>query len=122
MTSPKPTSLVPLATSVDELNRLVAGQHESPHDILGPHPHGGLVTIRTLRPLAKSVTIVTGSQTVPMAHEHEGVWVGVLPQKEVGDYRLEVEYDSGPTQTYDDPYRFLPTVRELDQHLIGEGR
>jgi 1,4-alpha-glucan branching enzyme len=120
--SPKSTTPVPLAVSVDELNRLVAGHHDSPHDILGPHPHGGGVTIRTLRPLAKSVTIVSGSDAVPMTHEHEGVWVGVLPQKEVGDYRLEVEYESGGPQVYDDPYRFLPTVRELDQHLIGEGR
>jgi 1,4-alpha-glucan branching enzyme len=120
--SPKSTTPVPLAVSVDELNRLVAGHHESPHDILGPHPHGGGVTIRTLRPLAKSVTIVSGSEAISMTHEHEGVWVGVLPQKEVGDYRLEIEYESGAPQVYDDPYRFLPTIRELDQHLIGEGR
>jgi 1,4-alpha-glucan branching enzyme len=120
--SPKSTTPVPLAVAVDDLNRLVAGQHDSPHDILGPHPHAGAVTIRTLRPMATAVTIVSGSETVPMKHEHEGVWVGVLPQPEVGDYRLDVEYESGSPQVYDDPYRFLPTVRELDQHLIGEGR
>jgi 1,4-alpha-glucan branching enzyme len=120
--SPKSTAPVPVAVAVDELNRLVAGHHESPHDILGPHPHGGAVTIRTLRPLAKSVTIVSGSDAVAMTHEHDGVWVGVLPQSEVADYRLEIEYESGSPQAYDDPYRFLPTVRELDQHLIGEGR
>jgi 1,4-alpha-glucan branching enzyme len=120
--SPKSTAPVPLAVAVDDLNRLVAGHHESPHDILGPHPHGGGITIRALRPLAKSITIVSGSDAVAMTHEHEGVWVGVLPQREVGDYRLEIQYESGSPQAYDDPYRFLPTVRELDQHLIGEGR
>ncbi|HSS68624.1 MAG TPA: 1,4-alpha-glucan branching protein GlgB [Nocardioidaceae bacterium] len=120
--SPKPASPVPQAIAVDELNRLVAGHHDSPHSVLGPHPHGGGITIRTLRPMAKSVTIVSGPDAVAMSHEHEGVWVGVLGQKDVGDYRLEVEYETGGTHTYDDPYRFLPTVRELDQHLISEGR
>jgi 1,4-alpha-glucan branching enzyme len=120
--SPKSRTPVPLAVAVDELNRLVGGHHDSPHDILGPHPHGGAVTIRTLRPMAKSVTIVSGSDAVSMTHEHEGVWVGVLPYPEVGDYRLEIEYESGTPHVYDDPYRFLPTVRELDQHLLGEGR
>jgi 1,4-alpha-glucan branching enzyme len=120
--SPKTPTPVPLAVAVDDLNRLVAGHHDSPHSILGPHPNGGAVTIRTLRPMARSVTILSGSDTVAMTHEHEGVWVGVLQQQEVGDYRLEIEYETGGTHTYDDPYRFLPTVRELDQHLIGEGR
>jgi 1,4-alpha-glucan branching enzyme len=39
----------------------------------------------------------------------------------VAAYQLEVRYRSG-TFTLDDPYRFLPTVGELDLHLFGEGR
>jgi 1,4-alpha-glucan branching enzyme len=38
-----------------------------------------------------------------------------------GDYLLEISYP-GCVQTVDDPYRWLPTVGELDQHLIREGR
>ena len=38
------------------------------------------------------------------------------------DYRLEVTYDDGHTHTVDDPYRFLPTLGEMDLHLINEGR
>ena len=45
----------------------------------------------------------------------------MLPTAEVPDYRLEVAYD-GPARTVDDPYRFLPTLGEIDLHLIGEGR
>ena len=52
---------VPLAVPVDDLARLVAGQHGSPHDILGPHPYNKQVTIRTLRPMAKAITIVSGA-------------------------------------------------------------
>ena len=37
------------------------------------------------------------------------------------DYRLEVSYDAGPI-VVDDPYRFLPTLGEIDLHLINEGR
>jgi 1,4-alpha-glucan branching enzyme len=106
----------------EELARLVAGIHHGPHDVLGPHPYRGAVTVRTLRPMARAVSVSSGGTTVPMEHEFQGVWVAVLPQAEVSDYRLEVEYsDSGPA-TVDDPYRFLPTVRQFDQHLINEGR
>ena len=48
-----------------------------------------------------------------------------LPQQP-GDYRIEVSYGDGAggtnTYTVDDPYRWLPTLGELDQYLIGEGR
>ena len=37
-------------------------------------------------------------------------------------YQLEVDYGEAGTVTIDDPYRFLPTIGELDQHLLGEGR
>ncbi len=117
-----PTEPVPLAVPVGELNDLVAGRHGAPHDVLGPHVDGGRVTIRTLRPLARSVTIKAPTGDVTMRHEHEGVWVGVLNAPEVTDYRLEIEYDGGSRALYDDPYRYLPTVREMDQHLINEGR
>ncbi len=37
-------------------------------------------------------------------------------------YRLEVDYGDDGTFTIEDPYAFTPTIGELDQHLIGEGR
>ena len=58
-----------------------------------------------------------------LAHEHRGVFAGVLPVAAVPDYRLEVRY--GPVARRcrdDDPYRWLPTLGEIDLHLIGEGR
>ena len=40
------------------------------------------------------------------------------------DYRLEVDVQDGDPRdrASDDPYRFLPTLGEIDLHLIGEGR
>ena len=37
-------------------------------------------------------------------------------------YRLKIDYGDGGTFTIDDPYAFLPTLGELDLHLIAEGR
>ena len=58
----------------------------------------------------------------PLEHEHEGIWVGVLPDPEVPDYRLEVSYEDGHAHAADDAYRYLPTLGEVDLHLINEGR
>ena len=110
-----------------ELDQLANGEHGHPHGVLGPHLHEGAVTVRVLKPLAASVAVVYGDVSVPLEHEHAGVWVGVLPdagngQKvEVPDYRLHVDYGQLPI-VVDDPYRFLPTLGEVDLHLINEGR
>jgi 1,4-alpha-glucan branching enzyme len=113
------TTQLPVPTS--ELDLLVAGEHGHPHAILGPHPHDDGVTIRAFKPLATSVEVVIGDDRVALAHEHEGIWVGVVPGTDVPGYRLAVSYD-GPAHVVDDPYRFLPTLGEMDLHLAGEGR
>ncbi|SDQ74047.1 1,4-alpha-glucan branching protein GlgB [Quadrisphaera sp. DSM 44207] len=107
----------------DALRALGRGEHALPHDVLGPHVEGGTVVVRTLRPLAQSVVLLTqdGARR-PAEHEAEGVWVAELPGTEVPDYRLEVTPPGGGPVVVDDPYRFLPTIGELDLHLIGEGR
>ncbi|MDX6373167.1 MAG: 1,4-alpha-glucan branching enzyme [Nocardioidaceae bacterium] len=112
-----------LDVPVELLDQLVRGEHGNPHQLLGPHPHDGGVTVRTFKPLAKRVGVRHGDGTrYELQHEHEGIWVGVLPVADVPDYRLEVDYDGAPTLVVDDPYRFLPTLGEMDLHLINEGR
>jgi len=123
--APAPTpSPAPLPVAQDQLERLISGAHHDPHSILGPHPGatgGEGVTIRSLRPWATSVAVRIGVDRHELQHEHGGVWAGVVPGAHVPDYRLEVSYD-GPPRRLDDPYRFLPTLGEIDLHLIGEGR
>ena len=106
----------------EELDILVRGEHGHPHSVLGPHPHDGGVTVRVLKPLAASVAVTYGEERVELAHEHEGIWVGVLPGTDVPGYRLEVTYGDNSPLTVDDPYRFLPTLGDIDLHLINEGR
>ena len=119
--APSPSSVKPVERR--ELERLIAGTHHDPHGILGPHPYDGSVTVRTLKPLASSVIAeMNDGSSVELHHEFEGVWVGVLPTAKVPDYRIRVTYGDGIQHTIDDPYRFLPTLGEVDLHLIGEGR
>ncbi|MFN8147245.1 MAG: 1,4-alpha-glucan branching enzyme [Candidatus Nanopelagicales bacterium] len=121
--APKGPQRAPVATH--DLDRVVEGRHHDPHSILGPHPHDGGVTVRVLRPWATSITVVarttSGEVRTELEHEHGGIFTGVLDVPEVPDYRLEVAYGGEP-QTVDDPYRFLPTLGEVDLHLIAEGR
>ncbi len=104
------------------LDAITEGRYGDPHAVLGAHPHEGAVTVRTLRPLARTVVVEHGDSRVPLEHEHAGVWVGVVESAEVGDYRLRVSYDDGDGHLVDDAYRYLPTLGEVDLHLIGEGR
>ncbi|HEV2376954.1 MAG TPA: 1,4-alpha-glucan branching protein GlgB [Streptosporangiaceae bacterium] len=106
-----------------EVNRIVAGTHHDPHSVLGAHPADGAVVVRALRPLATTVTVVLpdGSRH-PLTHVHEGMFAGVLPVSEVPDYRLAIAYPGTDETLADDPYRYLPTLGEMDLYLIGEGR
>jgi 1,4-alpha-glucan branching enzyme len=103
------------------LASLVDGTHSQPHQLLGAHADADGVTVRVLRPDATEVDVVVGEQRFAMQHEYSGVWVTELPMTTVPDYRLAVSY-GGDKLPADDPYRFLPTLGEIDQHLISEGR
>jgi 1,4-alpha-glucan branching enzyme len=111
-----------------QIDAIVAGTSHDPHAVLGAHPVPGGVTVRALRPLARTVTVVlAGGSRYPASHLHEGVFAATLPVTEVPDYRLAVSYPqpdgtAGPETLSDDPYRYLPTLGEMDLHLIGEGR
>ena len=114
-------AIKPVKVASADLDDLIDGSHPDPHTILGPHLGTSGVTIRVLRPHADDVTVITDTVTLPLTHEHRGVWVGVLAADAVPDYRLDVTY-AGEVIPGDDPYRFLPTLGELDLHLISEGR
>lgn len=103
-----------------DIDRLLAGSHHDPHSVLGVHPAGKGFVARALLPGAKAVTLRAGEHRYPMEPVIDALFAVAVPEHP-GDYRLEVEYD-GHTATCDDPYRWLPTVGELDLHLIGEGR
>ncbi len=109
----------------DDIERIVARDLADPHRLLGAHREDGGVTIRAFRPAAAAVVArVEGGPQVELALRHpaglfEGRAEGAdLPVR----YELDVRYPDGQTFALRDPYRFAPTLGELDVHLAGEGR
>jgi 1,4-alpha-glucan branching enzyme len=105
----------------EDLERLAGGAHPDPHSILGMHPVDGGVVVRALRPGAEKVVALLASGPVELPHRAHGIFETVVPDTQPQDYRLEVTYH-GTAYPADDPYRFLPTLGDIDLHLIGEGR
>jgi 1,4-alpha-glucan branching enzyme len=115
----------PVPTPDDGLLGWIAeGSHYDPHSVLGQHAveSSALTVIRARRPLALEVTaVLAGGARIELAHVGHGIWQGAHTLG-LGDYILETTYVDGQKWTADDPYRFAPTVGELDLHLIREGR
>ncbi|MGW0250485.1 1,4-alpha-glucan branching protein GlgB [Nocardia goodfellowii] len=111
-----------MTTSRRDLMLLAAGTHPDPHTVLGAHPHPGGTIVRTLRPHAETVAVRVGGTDHPLKSLGHGVFAAVLPYPELQDYRILATYPGGPAILGADGYHFLPTVGELDLHLIGEGR
>ena len=116
-----------------DIDRIVSGGHHDPHSVLGAHPGPGdgaaQTVIRALRPLAATVTaVLPDGRRFPLEHVHQGVFAGTVPEGQVTDYRLAVTYPGPqggaalPETVSDDPYRHVPTLGEVDLHLIAEGR
>jgi 1,4-alpha-glucan branching enzyme len=93
-----------------------------PHAILGAHESDGGVVVRAYRPEARAVRVQPAGVEAELK-DPAGLWEALLPKARLPlDYRLEVEYPDGKTFTVRDPYAFLPTLGELDLHLVMEGR
>ncbi len=109
------------AVDAGDRERLLNGTHHDPHTVLGAHPVPGGIAFRAFRPYALSVTVVAGEVRAELHADGEGFFSGLLPLREVPEYRLLVQYEGTLLDT-EDAYRFLPTLGDLDLHLIGEGR
>jgi 1,4-alpha-glucan branching enzyme len=112
---------------VTDAEQLAARTAADPHSYLGAHPDGGgRVIVRAFRPAARGVRVRTAggaaAELAPVGSD--GVFEGTLEGVELPlDYELEVDYgEEGGTFTIGDPYRFLPTLGEMDLYLAGEGR
>jgi 1,4-alpha-glucan branching enzyme len=112
----------PPGPSNDDYEKLIGGDTHDPHGILGAHPQGdGTTVVRTLRHHAQSVTLLQDGKEIPFESTYGGVFSAVIDGP-VGDYRVRVDYGPGAVYEVDDPYRWLPTLGEMDLYLIGEGR
>jgi len=107
---------------------LLAGEHHEPHRVLGVHPTGvdgrDGVAVRAFHPDATAIwCLPEGADPIQLTP----VGVGGLFACLISDaklpfrYRLRFHFANGDTWERDDPYRFLPTLGDIDLHLFGEG-
>ncbi|MDN5685513.1 MAG: 1,4-alpha-glucan branching protein GlgB [Brachybacterium sp.] len=120
--APAGPAVMPLG--VHELGATATGSYHDPHSVLGAHEYEGGVTVRTLKPFARAVDVVLpDGSSHALEHEYDGIWAVALVASALPSYTVRVTWEEGaPPVEQDEPYRFLPTIGELDLHLIHEGR
>jgi 1,4-alpha-glucan branching enzyme len=116
------------AGSSAELDRLRSGDHHEPHRVLGAHParFGGRAgaVVRAYHPDARSAECLLADGTShSMRALGGGAFAAFIPGARLPmSYRLRFGFEDGRSFERDDPYRFMPTVGEVDQYLFGEGK
>jgi 1,4-alpha-glucan branching enzyme len=111
----------------DGIDRLLQGKHHDPHNILGAHPtsHDGDsgVTVRVMHPAAKRATLILEDGSTPeMKRQKGGLFTVVLPTATLPlRYRVRFQFAEGADWERDDPYRFAPSLGDIDLHLFNEG-
>ncbi len=121
--SPTRATLDLLAPSPDDAARIGRGEHHDPHAVLGMHAVEDGLLIRAFHPDATAASVLAAGERYAMQEVGSGIWAGFAPGATAAgfDYRLRFEFADGNTWERHDPYRFLPTLGEVDLHLIGEG-
>ena len=100
---------------------LLAGRLPDPHGLLGPHRIDGTTLVRAFHPEATAAGLAREEGVTPMRRRNGlGLFEVSLPVTDLPGYRIRFHNDEREWEQ-DDPYRFLPTLGELDLHLIGEG-
>ncbi|MFN0028874.1 MAG: 1,4-alpha-glucan branching protein GlgB [Acidimicrobiales bacterium] len=108
-----------------ELSALLAGLHDQPQRVLGPHGEGSRWVVRARHPHAVAAAVLLGEHPHPMTALGDGLFEARLPPTVVGlsggDHCIEWRFANGDRQVVGDPYAFDPVLGDVDLHLIGEG-
>lgn len=114
-----PSSMIPEA----DMDRLRHCSHHAPHDFYGWHSVAGGSVIRTRQLGAEHVELLLDGQGVDMTPVGDDVWIAELGDNRVSaDYRLRITWPDVYPVLVADAYHFLPSLGELDIHLVSEGR
>ncbi|HET6343424.1 MAG TPA: 1,4-alpha-glucan branching enzyme, partial [Myxococcota bacterium] len=108
------------------LARLLANRHHDPHSVLGAHPVAGDgrrgIRVASYHPDATRAEVVLDDGRRVAAAAEGGLFVAFVPGAEAPlRYQWSLSFADGHVWQTDDPYRFLPSVGELDLHLLSEG-
>ncbi len=126
--TPRAQRASPLAIDAQERRRLIAGDHYEPHRVLGAHNarldgHDGVV-IRAYHPDASAVDCLLedGASLRLEPLGRGGLFAGFVAGARLPiRYRLRFHFANGASWERDDPYRFLPSLGDVDLHLFNEG-
>src|SRR5262249_11761877 len=81
------------------------------------------VVVRAYRPGAQAVRVLLDGVDAFELTGDDGLFTGTIAGRELPlRYELEVAYPDGNVFRLEDPYRFRPTLGDVDLHLAGEGR
>ena len=106
-----------------DIDALVKGELRDPHSLLGAHPRNGETVVRAWRPDAQTVGVLIGGEVASKLERiHPGGLFEGTVQGAPDVYELEVGYPRAKSFVVADPYRFPPSLGDMDLHLIGEGR
>ncbi|MDZ7288332.1 MAG: 1,4-alpha-glucan branching protein GlgB [candidate division KSB1 bacterium] len=113
-----------------EISKIVHGDHGDPFAVLGMHAVNfdgktGMA-VRAFLPQAQSARVVEigkAEQLQPMTRiENAGFFEAIFPGRPAPfRYQIEITDTDGNIRRFEDPYRFLPVLGELDLYLFGEG-
>jgi 1,4-alpha-glucan branching enzyme len=112
---------------IHEVERLIAGEFNDPHKILGAHPQGNPVDetiVRAFHPDAVAANLLLeGGEIVSMSQVHSsGLFAAKIKDRSWPfKYTFRFHFASGETWERKDPYAYLPTIGELDAYLFNEG-
>jgi len=112
------------ARSIDEgTRRLLSGRHHDPFEVLGCHQQGRDWIVRALLPgTAEAQVLIDGTGQAMERLPDTDFFTARVVQAEPPHYRLRWRTAAGGWREADDPYRFAPTVGDLDLHLFSQGR
>jgi 1,4-alpha-glucan branching enzyme len=120
-------ALGPPGINAREAEALRQGEHSDPHRLLGAHPAraGGKdgVVVRAFHPDAIAAECMPHEEVgLRMQPLGGGLFAGFLSGRTPPlRYRVRFHFPNRDTWERDDPYRFLPTLGDMDLHLLGEG-
>ncbi|HEY8174745.1 MAG TPA: 1,4-alpha-glucan branching protein GlgB, partial [Gemmatimonadaceae bacterium] len=109
------------------LERLLQGRHHDPHSILGAHPavqsgEPGVVVRVMHHDAVRAEAVLPDGETRDMPRVRGSLFAAFLPYAELPlRYRVRFQLAAGQAWERDDPYRFAPTLGDIDLHLFNEG-
>ena len=112
--------------SKEEMEAVINGDHGNVFAVLGIHKNKGSkeVFIRTYQPHSKSIEVLDkeGKSLGQMSKlDERGFYQIELGTTDDFDYKFRITNDQDYNYIAEDPYRFLPTLGDMDVYLLAEG-